>query len=790
LTLIGQSSYSGATRINQGQLVLAHPTALTNSIVHVNVAGGLLFSNATSFTIRGLTGGGTVNLTNVANQAVGLTVRGTDNLLYSGVLAGSGSLTKNGSARLELTAANTYTGGTVLNAGTLTVNNPTGSGLGTGSVTINGGTLGGTGAIAGAVIVNATGHLAPGNSVGSQNYGSLTLNNGSFLDVEFGGSVNDLFYVDNVNGLTINDGAKLNLYIEDTLTAFNSLGTYNLINYYGDIGGVGAAGLSVANFALNRSYSFAEVLGPSNWVVMTIGGAGSGWVGATNNSFWSSFGNWQTSGVPYAVQAGDQLVFDGTVRVVNTNDFPNHTAFNGILFNNSPGIGNFTLRGLATGTNIVNLTGDVLNYSTKSQTIDLDLNLVGATRTFRANGTLTVNGDITENTAGLGLIKVGTGVLVLNGNNSYSGATDIRAGALRAVDGAGLPVASNLKLNGGVFESSGSFLRSTGTVAGAVQWISSGGFSASGGTLTVNLGGSADVLTWGNPGFVPNSRTLMFSAASADSTVNFLNPINFGSQMRTVQVANGSAYVDADLGGALTGSGGLVKTGTGALRLSGVNTFSGAAVINAGTLIVSGSIGSGADLTVSSGGVLAGTGIIGRAITGSGTISPGDSPGILTVDQVNPSLNLTFNFDFTNLGSPDYTQPSASLNDVLRITNSTPFTAALGLGNTVNLYISGVTLVVGQTNWFRGGFYTDTNAAFDAWITGGTYQWYYNNLLVGAPAVVRTVDETGTQFSGVNGYVMEFGVIGINVAVVPEPQVLTFWLAGLAVLYAARRRRV
>jgi autotransporter-associated beta strand protein len=84
----------------------------------------------------------------------------------------SGGLTKIGAGSLSLTAASTYTGPTTIDAGTLFVSNTTGSGTGTDSVIVNS-TLGGTGAIAGPVTVNASGSLAPGiNGIGT-----LTVNN-------------------------------------------------------------------------------------------------------------------------------------------------------------------------------------------------------------------------------------------------------------------------------------------------------------------------------------------------------------------------------------------------------------------------------------------------------------------------------------------------------------------------------------------------------------------------------------------------------------------------------------
>src|SRR5207244_325631 len=55
------------------------------------------------------------------------------NTLFSGVIGGNrGSLTKIGTSTLELTGANTYTGGTTIEAGSLVINNTTGSGTGSG----------------------------------------------------------------------------------------------------------------------------------------------------------------------------------------------------------------------------------------------------------------------------------------------------------------------------------------------------------------------------------------------------------------------------------------------------------------------------------------------------------------------------------------------------------------------------------------------------------------------------------------------------------------------------------
>ena len=93
------------------------------------------------------------------------------NTLFSGVIGGNrGSLTKIGTSTLELTGANTYTGGTTIEAGSLVINNTTGSGTGSGVVQVNAGRLGGRGTITGPVTVG-TGSgpgalLAPGRRGG------------------------------------------------------------------------------------------------------------------------------------------------------------------------------------------------------------------------------------------------------------------------------------------------------------------------------------------------------------------------------------------------------------------------------------------------------------------------------------------------------------------------------------------------------------------------------------------------------------------------------------------------
>ena len=193
-----------------------------------------------------------------------------------------------------------------------------------------------------------------------------------------------------------------------------------------------------------------------------------------------------------------------------------------------------------------------------------------------------------------GLVKTGPGLLVLAGANTYSGTTSIAAGALEAVDGTGLPTATNLAFSGGVYQSNSNaatFTRPLGQGADTVQWLGSGGFSARGGNFTVNInGGLSDPLVWGSTAqFLPNGSSLMFGSVSANSVVTMQNNIDLNGGSRTVQVTAGTGGDYAVLSGSLIDSsiaqtGALVKAGNGLLSVTASNNIPGGTTLQAGTL--------------------------------------------------------------------------------------------------------------------------------------------------------------------------------------------------------------
>lgn len=76
--------------------------------------------------------------------------------------------------------------------------------------------------------------------------------------------------------------------------------------------------------------------------------------------------------------------------------------------------------------------------------------------------------------------------------------------------------------------------------------------------------------------------------------------------------------------------GSLTKIGTGVLNLTGQNGYTGNTYVNEGTLLVNGSIVSPFTF-VNPGGTLGGSGWIGGAVINNGLVSPGNSPGTLSI---------------------------------------------------------------------------------------------------------------------------------------------------------------
>lgn len=151
-----------------------------------------------------------------------------------------------------------------------------------------------------------------------------------------------------------------------------------------------------------------------------------------------------------------------------------------------------------------------------------------------------------------------------------------------------------------------------------------------------NAGGLLDFS--GSTGPNNDHRLSAGSVAGAGSVYLGANELTIGGNNLSTTVsgvisdcgASGIECAQASLPGPSHTGGGLVKTGTGQLTLSGLNTYTGATTVNDGTLSVDGSIASSA-LTVNAGGTLGGNGIVGNTTINGGSLAPGHSIGLLTV---------------------------------------------------------------------------------------------------------------------------------------------------------------
>lgn len=198
---------------------------------------------------------------------------------------------------------------------------------------------------------------------------------------------------------------------------------------------------------------------------------------------------------------------------------------------------------------------------------------------------LTVNSVITGS---VGLTKRGSGNLLLTAASTYTGTTSVTGGTL-ALGSSGTISAANLVLNGGVLASGMDFTRPLGTGAGSVRFGTNGGGFAAYGT-PVNVTGFTGTPVWGStPQFLSASASLILNSTLADNIVTWSTPFSLGTGNRTIKVLdNTTSTADyAVISGELSGTGGLLKTGSGRLDLTAANTFTGPTHIRAGQIRVS-----------------------------------------------------------------------------------------------------------------------------------------------------------------------------------------------------------
>jgi fibronectin-binding autotransporter adhesin len=694
LSLGGVDTYTGGTYMKAGTLISTsgqapgpQPPAGSNLYAHHIYDGATLQiavgSWSTERQIELVGGAAKIDIINGFTQQ------------RNGLIYGAGKLELVGTGTMIVTGTNTYTGGTVIEQGVFQANNSTGSATGSGAVTVkNNGTLSGlptaqgasagiTGCVSGLVDIQETGKLLT-RSGGTLTLGGLTLSAGAISTFQLGApTATPLVAITGTDSFAIPGVSIIEIVNAGTLGA----GTYRLFDYSGN------ALSSISNLTLASSgsgaFKFTLVNNTSATSIdLLVAPANNQWIrpGASNQN-WSASGNWSSNDVPDSVgeaanfgyNAGHPELFSSaetatldvskTVGSVNFNN--TNTAF---TIDASPGQ-TLTLD-QPSGHAVIQVFGapNTTNHVISAPVIIADPVTVAIASVTRG---LDIRGAISG--SGMSLTKTDVGPLTLSGGtaNTYTGVTEVEGGTL------------NLNKTPGI------------------DAIGAGGLQIDFGA-TVTLSASNQI------------------ADSATVTVN--GTFALGAYSEMVAALIGSGWVTTDHGcvlslgsvadslflGIISGTGGIAKTGTGALTLSGINTYSGGTTINEGVLEVGAdnNLGDSAGEVAFNGGTLFFTGSFTSSRnmllnSGGGTFDT-DGCGVILTGQLRGAGILTKAGTGTVKLSNANTYTGATIvnNGILRMSDTLSLGTADG-GTTVHaggeIELEGSNLTVNEPLTLHGG---------------------------------------------------------------------------------------
>jgi outer membrane autotransporter protein len=430
------------------------------SITSVVVPDSWTFnSNSQSYVVTG---------SPVAFGTTGLTDNSSANISIANSLGGAGSVIQSGTGTLTLTGANTYTRNTAILSGTLKLSGSGTLGAASNFLDVEGGTLD-----LGTTTQTVNGEL--GLAGGTIQNGALSSSNGFGL---VNGTVSAVLAGSGSVG--VNGGAS-------TTVTLSGVNTYT--------GGT----------TINRG---------------TLQISGPGTLGNTGNSLLVTGGTLDLGGTTQT-QNGGVEIDGGTVQngtLSSSGGFNSYVAANttGTVSAVLVGTGGLTIQPGSPGSNVGTLILTGNNTYSGGTTISagtLQVGNGGTTGTLGSgavtdNGTLAFNRSDTITVSNAisgtgGLTQAGSGTLILNGANSFTGTTTVTSGSLQIGDAShpGTTVAGNVSVG------SGATLGGHGTVGGAVT--NSGG--------TVMPGGSIGTLTVGS--FSQNaSGTLALEVSPAQAS--------------------------------------------------------------------------------------------------------------------------------------------------------------------------------------------------------------------------------------------------------------------------------
>jgi len=626
LVLTGNSSYSGATNVTAGTLKIGNggssgslyaPSVPGNGNLTFGGAGAIVNDGTLVYDIAGgavyvnrtISGLGTVSVT--GNQSVhfadGTTISTTGAQTYSATTTGGRyygfNLADNASVGLTSAGAISMTGmlGTANgNTGRLTINTSAGNG----DVTLNT-----------AVGVSGVDYGLAELTVNA-GVGAITL--GTYNGQAWG----------TANTLSLTGGA---VNVSASLAAFSALTVTNSWDstVSGSLTGSGSltkAGNGTLTLSALNGYTGGTNVNAGTLNIDVQGNQGSSAVGvnkAVSVAAGATLRLNRTDGLGYYAANPSSLTIAGSMTIAagihaSIGNF-GITLNGGTLTSEGAGdgLGNYILDG--TVTTLANASSSVIsadsiklrNGSTANQAVVFDV-ADGA-----AAADLLVSSPLANGSGTNGLTKIGNGVMVLTGSNSYSGATTVSAGTLileNTYAAGSHAIASGAVLEFAVATGTRDSASTTFSGAGTLRKTGIGGVIWGAGTVTFSLGSGAliDVRagtftggSWGNDNWVANLSDLnvetgaVFSTVEANVRVNKITGSGTiktgyngaGYQNLTIGVDNGSSTFTGVIANAES-TGNLVKTGAGTITLTGPNTYTGVTTVNGGTLKVT-SLGTG-----------------------------------------------------------------------------------------------------------------------------------------------------------------------------------------------------
>jgi autotransporter-associated beta strand protein len=459
--------------------------------------------------------------------------------ISNGVLAGTAALVKSGSGALTLTASNSYTGGTVINAGTISLANDTANqfALGTGAVTLNGGTL--------AMYSNFSSY--------NNAYWNLIVPAGAT------GTLNADARCDLYGNLT--GSGTLNLNLPNIRTGFHG----DWSDFAGQLNIIGAG--SYGDFRVVPDYSWP---GLGNAIVTLSNGAALYYAGNLNSGAGTfvdvgalaGASNTKLQGGPST--AGARLM-TWRIGLRNTD-----SVFAGTISEQTPGTTTTCITKLGTG--MLTLAGN--NSYAGATTIAAGTLQIGnggtagtlGTNSISNSGTLAFNRSDAVGDTNLSLItgggnfaQSGSGTFTITKSQPYTGATLVNSGTLALSGGGAIASSANIVVaSGALFDVSGT---TSGNLALASGQTLSGNGSVKG-NLAVGVGAT---LSPGNPlGTLTFSNALSLAAGSTTlMTVSHL-PLTNDAVKVFGALTNGGSLVVSNAGGATLTAGDSFKLFTAA----------------------------------------------------------------------------------------------------------------------------------------------------------------------------------------------------------------------------------